>query len=96
MTRPRPVRAERIRALILDSEPWLSCGECFARVDGYVERLLSGRPSRDEALGVHLVACPACLNEAQSLVTLRGADLGIGPPVALQALGEDLAAYLRS
>jgi len=92
MSRRRLLRPGQIRALLLDSEPWLSCDECFNRVDRYVEHLLAGSSGHDELMTVHLIACPACLDEAESLLTLRAADLGMPAQTALQTLATELAA----
>jgi hypothetical protein len=53
--------------LTLDPEPYLSCDECFARIDEYVEALLEAPDHDDRRMRAHLDACPACAGEAQSL-----------------------------
>lgn len=60
----------QIAALLFDSEPWLSCDDCFVRVDGYVERAAAGLCSGDPEMDVHLAACPACRDEADILLAL--------------------------
>lgn len=56
--------------MLFDSEPWLSCDDCFARTDAYVERLAAGTDPGDRAMDVHLAACPACRDEADILLAL--------------------------
>ena len=56
-----------VDALLLDTTPWLSCDDCFARMDTYVEALLSDPHHRDAAMDKHLRGCAACDEEARSL-----------------------------
>lgn len=84
-TRLSTTQAERLTAR---SDPWLSCDDCFEQIDGYVEALAHGRPHLDEPLAVHLARCPACFEEAESLVALVAADDGVG--------ADDLLAELRA
>jgi hypothetical protein len=55
--------------LLLDTTPWLSCEECFERLDTHVEAALAGT-SLDVAMERHLRGCPACAEEAASLTGL--------------------------
>jgi hypothetical protein len=50
-------------------EPELSCEECFAQLDRYVELTLSGAPADQEIPGMraHLSGCPACAEDYRSL-----------------------------
>lgn len=68
-TDPSPLTPDAVDALLLDTQPWLSCEECFERMDSHVEALLrAGRT--DPAMDRHLLGCPACAEEAQSLLQL--------------------------
>lgn len=72
MSRPtRPLTSHAVHALTLDTEPWLSCEDCFALMDLYVETVLA-EPDTDAMpqMRVHLAGCPACAEEAQSLLDL--------------------------
>jgi hypothetical protein len=72
MTRPlRQFDDHAARLLILDTQPWLSCEDCFALMDVYVETLLAD-PKTDAMpqMRVHLSGCPACAEEAESLLDL--------------------------
>jgi len=72
--RQRVVTPEVLHALTLDSEPWLSCDDCFRLMDEYVERRL-GDPGYDHpAMATHLAACAACDEEARSLHDLLVAE----------------------
>jgi|GEM_PF-516485 len=87
----RPLSLRQAQALTLDTEPWLSCDGCFARTDTYVDLLLTGVHSADVHMDVHLIGCPACREEAESLITLRALELGILPDIALRMFAEQLA-----
>lgn len=70
----RPLSAETIERMLADTEPYLSCDECFARIDEYVEQRLA-RPDRvDPAMEAHLAGCGACAEEAETLRELLIAD----------------------
>jgi hypothetical protein len=80
MTTPhRPLSPEILGNLLADTEPWLSCDDCFRYVDGYVEDLLAGRLDAMPAMRVHLRGCPACAEEAATLVLLAAEDAGAVP-----------------
>lgn len=72
-----------VQALLVDSEPWLSCDDCFDQADTAVEAVLSGAYGFDEPFGVHLRACGVCMEEALSLATLIAADFGLTEDQAL-------------
>ena len=48
------------------AEPEALCDECFDRLDEYVEAELRGEPA-DARMRAHLVGCPACREEYESL-----------------------------
>jgi hypothetical protein len=50
-------------------EPELSCEECFAQLDRYVELSLAGERADREVPGMrtHLEGCPACAEDFRSL-----------------------------
>jgi hypothetical protein len=66
---PSPLEAT-IARLTLDTSPWLSCDDCFDKLDEYIERTLSIETDVDEAMRRHLAGCPACAEEAESLAQL--------------------------
>lgn len=84
--RPRSLGPEAIQRLTLDTEPWLSCDDCFRLVDEYVELVLDGGADRMPAMAVHLRGCPACAEEAETMVLLAAEDTGIDPTPALAML----------
>jgi hypothetical protein len=55
----RHLGPDAVERLTLDTEPWLSCDDCFRQVDEYVDRLLAGEADPMPAMGVHLRGCPA-------------------------------------
>ena len=67
----RRLTDEQARRLVLDTEPWLSCEDCFRLMDRYVELLVAdpGSSAMPE-MRVHLEGCPACAEEAESLLEL--------------------------
>lgn len=66
----RLLTAAAVDALVLDAEPWLSCDDCFERADAYVEALLRDGTGSDPAMAAHLRGCPACAEEADTLMAL--------------------------
>ncbi|PVU82584.1 hypothetical protein DDP54_05750 [Cellulomonas sp. WB94] len=85
---PRPLSLQAAQRLILDTEPFLSCDDCFDLVDRYVEALLSD-PSHDHpAMRIHLAGCAACAEEARSLMWLVAEERGLDPAPALRHLGD--------
>ena len=78
---------QAVRALTLSTEPWLSCEDCFALSDEFAELVLSDpKTSAMDAMFVHLRACPACAEEAESLVVLVAEEQEIDPKDALLRL----------
>jgi len=68
MTEPtRGLSADNIASLLADTSPYLSCDDCFARIDEYVERRLADRHYEDSAMKAHLAGCGACAEEAETL-----------------------------
>jgi predicted nucleic acid-binding Zn ribbon protein len=57
-------------------EPELSCEECFAQLDRYVELSLAGDRADREVPGMraHLYGCPACAEDFRSLRELVAGD----------------------
>ncbi len=69
-TSSRPLSVDALHELIRDTKPYLSCDECFEKIDSYVERLSADPDHQDVALEVHLAACGACAEEVATLVEL--------------------------
>lgn len=66
----RTVTRGVLHSLTLDTQPWLSCDECFDLMDGYVERRLADPTYSDPVIETHLAACSACAEETDSLYAL--------------------------
>ena len=66
------------RRLLGPEGPELSCEECFAEVDRYVELELAGEvaDSAVPAMRAHLEGCPACSEEYLSLRALVASENG--------------------
>lgn len=89
-----PAQVER---LIAETEPWLSCDDCFDQIDAYVDDLAGGSPGVGEPLRVHLINCPACFEEAESLISLIAADSGgVSADALLAAFRTDLHRHDRA
>ncbi|MGZ4436568.1 MAG: hypothetical protein ACXVXE_09965 [Nocardioidaceae bacterium] len=65
------ITPQTARLLTLPTEPWLSCEECFDLMDVYVEAVLADPATTAlPEMRVHLAGCPACAEEAESLLAL--------------------------
>ncbi len=67
-----PDLVEVMRRVLGPSEPELTCDECFAQLDAYVELELDGADAdlAVPGMGAHLEGCPACGEEHASLRAL--------------------------
>jgi hypothetical protein len=83
----RSLGPREVEQLTLDTEPWLSCDTCFDLVDEFVERLLAGDLPALPAMHAHLRGCPACAEEATTLVLLAAEEMGQDPAPALAVIG---------
>ena len=63
-----------VARLTADTEPYLSCDECFARLDQYVERRIQDTHYDDPPRRAHLTGCGACAEEAETLLDLLTED----------------------
>jgi hypothetical protein len=66
----RPLTAEAVVRLLVDTDPYLSCDDCFARLDEYVERRTLQPGYDDPAMRNTSKGCGACSEEAETLLTL--------------------------
>lgn len=66
----RGLSAETIARLLTDTEPYLSCDDCFEQIDQYVERRLAEPHYDDPRMEAHLTGCGACVEEARTLEKL--------------------------
>jgi hypothetical protein len=73
----RELDAQRLARLVGPAEPELSCEECFAQLDPYVEREIAGTDLDAAVPGMraHLEGCPACQEDHDSLLTLVRSEL---------------------
>jgi hypothetical protein len=72
----RPDLKQALGRLLGPAEPEIGCDECFEQLDGYVERELAGGNTDAAFPGfrAHLVGCPACREEHESLRALVGGE----------------------
>lgn len=62
--------AAAVQALLLDTNPYLSCDDCFDRIDRYVEQVVTDPGHSDRLMEVHLAGCGVCAEEAATLIDL--------------------------
>jgi hypothetical protein len=65
-----------VAGLIADTSPYLSCDECFERLDEYVETRSRFPQHTDASMHAHLRGCSACREEAEGLLELIAQDAG--------------------
>lgn len=63
-----------ITSLLVDTEPYLSCDDCFERIDQYVEGRMADPHHDDLEMTVHLAGCGVCAEEADALEALLRED----------------------
>lgn len=65
-----------LRRMLGPAGPELGCEQCFEQLDRYVELELAGAPADELVPGLraHLVGCPACAEEHESLRALLELD----------------------
>jgi hypothetical protein len=90
MTAHTPITRQAIDHLVSNTDPWLSCDDCFEGHDAVIEELLASDTPPDETFRVHFNAWAACLEEARSLAALIAADHGLTPDEALHRLDDAL------
>lgn len=83
----RPLTPDLARRFTLDTEPWLSCDDCFALIDEYVDKIVADPGYEHPAMRAHLRGCGACVEEARSLLELAARDVGVDPAPLLDRLG---------
>jgi anti-sigma factor RsiW len=72
----RPELRQALARLLGPGESEVGCDECFAELDRYVEVELAGADAEAAVPGLraHLVGCPACREEYESLRALVSGD----------------------
>jgi hypothetical protein len=63
-----------VAGLLVDTEPYLSCDDCFERIDHYVEQRLLDPSRGDLEMDTHLAGCGVCAEEARALEELLRQD----------------------
>jgi hypothetical protein len=79
----RPDLAGTLALLLGPGRPELDCDECFAQLDRYVDLEDAGADADAAVPGMqeHLLGCPACREDHDSLIALVG-DGQFLPPAA--------------
>ena len=72
----RPDLKQALGRLLGPAEPEIGCDECFDHLDRYVDLELAGADVDTALPGfrAHLVGCPACREEHESLRALVGGE----------------------
>jgi hypothetical protein len=72
----RPDPAQALGRLVGPAGPEIGCDACFEELDRFVELELAGRDADAAVPGLraHLVGCPACREEYESLRALVGGE----------------------
>ena len=72
----RPDLTQALIRLLGPGRPELGCDECFDELDHYVELELAGQDAEAAVpgMGAHLVGCPACREDYESLRALVGGE----------------------
>ena len=83
----RRLTPDNVRNFTLDAEPGLSCDDCFAQADEYVDRLIADPDYDFPAMSAHLRGCAACAEETATLIELAARDAGVDPNPLLTRLG---------
>ena len=67
---------QRLRALLGPDGPELTCEECFAKLDVYVDKAAGGSDADAAVPGMraHLAGCPACREDYASLLALVSSE----------------------
>lgn len=91
MTTTNKLTQEVIDRLVANTEPWLSCDDCFEQADLAIEALLDSRTQFSDPFRVHLLACGVCHEEAESLAALVAEDHEMSGSQAIDLLDRELA-----
>ena len=72
----RPDLRDALTRVLGPGRPELGCEECFEELDRYVELELAGRDAEAAVpgMGAHLIGCPACREDYESLRDLVGGE----------------------
>lgn len=68
---------EQAKQFLLDASPWMSCDECFASLDEFIDLEDSAEAERPEwlaAMRAHVSGCGVCREEVESLRVLLSND----------------------
>ena len=93
MTELRPLTPEQIEHVTAQSDPYLSCDDCFEQTDTAIEELLRPGGRLSESFRVHLLSCSACHEDASSLAELVAADYDLSPAQAVARLEGKLSGH---
>lgn len=90
MTNLEPLTPDAVERLTANTEPWLSCDDCFEQVDVVIEAMVVSSTPFSEDFRVHLLRCPVCHEEACSLAEMVAVDNGLSPALAIARIDSAL------
>ncbi len=72
----RPDITQALLRLLGPDQPEIGCEKCFDELDRYVELELAGKAAEGAVPGMqaHLIGCPACREDHESLRALVGGE----------------------
>ena len=75
----RPELKQALTRLLGPGEPEIGCDKCFDELDRFVELELAGEDADTAVPGLraHLVGCPACREDYESLRALVSGDQAV-------------------
>lgn len=91
-----PLSPLAIERLTVNSDPYLSCDDCFEHIDVVIDTVLTSAAPLPEEFRTHLLACAVCRDEAESLAQLVAADHDLTPSDAVARLDDAICESPRS
>ncbi len=65
---------DTVTSLVVNTEPYLSCDDCFERMDQFVDSRVADPNHSDVEMTTHLAGCGVCAEEASALEELVRSD----------------------
>ena len=90
MTAHTPLTQQAVDSLLTNTDPWLSCDDCFEGHDAVIEGLLVGHATRRDVPGPFQGVRRVPSRKHAPLATLVAADHGLSPDEALHRLDNAL------
>lgn len=95
MNTPKPLSSRAIHRLTVDTDPYLSCDDCFEHIDVVLDALLDSTAPLPEDFRAHLLGCAVCREEAESLAQVVATEHDLAPESAVTRLDDAIAGVPR-